>query len=157
MPAAASLRIRVARPDELATCAALYETVGREVFTWWPVAEIQASAMMAAFEEEAVHVALLDGEIVGFASLYRPDSFLHSLYLAASARGRGVGSALLDHVAKQAVGPLSLKVQKLNTPAIAFYQRRGFRTVDDGGAEEPGGGWFRMRRDGPAHCGDNKR
>jgi ribosomal protein S18 acetylase RimI-like enzyme len=139
-----SLTIRLARTDEIAACAALYERVARETFTWFPAEVIQAATFVEDARHEEVRVALLDGRIVGLASLYRPDQFLHSLYIDAAARGRGVGLALLNAAREAAGGPLSLKVQKLNARAIAFYRREGFEIIDEGEPEAPGGGWFRM-------------
>lgn len=139
-----SLTIRLARAEEISACAALYEQVARETFTWFPAEAIWAATFVEDARHEEVRVAVLDGCIVGLAALYRPDRFLHSLYIDAAARSRGVGLALLDAVREAAGGPLSLKVQKLNTRAIAFYRREGFEIVGEGEPEAPGGGWFRM-------------
>ena len=137
------MRVRPARRDELGACAALYHRVVRETFTWLPTDDA-ADRFLAEAEEEEVYVAEIDGSLVGLAGFYRPDNFLHSLYIDAEARGRGVGSALLAHVRASANGPLSLKVQKLNTAAVAFYQARGMEIRDEGGLDDPGGGWWRM-------------
>ena len=139
-----SLTIRLARAGEIAACAELYERVARETFTWIAPEAIQAATFVEDARHEEVRVALADGRIVGLASLYRPDRFLHSLYIDAPARGRGVGLALLNETRKAVGGPLSLKVQKLNTRAIAFYRREGFEVVGEGDLDAPGGGWFRM-------------
>lgn len=136
--------VRLARADEIAACAALYERVARETFTWFPAEAIRAATFIEDARHEEVRVALEGGRIVGLAALYRPDRFLHSLYIDAAARGRAVGLALLDAVREAAGGPLSLKVQKRNTRAIAFYRREGFEIVGEGEPEAPGGGWFRM-------------
>lgn len=143
-----SLIVRLARADEIAECAALYERVARETFTWFPPEVIRAATFVEDARYEEVRVALLDQRIVGLAALYRPDRFLHSLYIDAAARGRGVGLALLNATRTAADGPLSLKVQKLNTRAIAFYRREGFEIVGDGEPDAPGGGWFRMSQAG---------
>ena len=86
-------------------------------------------------------MAVLDRRIEGVAALYVRDSFLHSLYVAR--RGAGIGKALLDHVAAQAPGPLSLKCQTANTRAQAFYRREGFGVTDRGDDGVP---WVRMAR-----------
>lgn len=145
-----SLTVRLARPEEIAECAALYERVARETFTWFPAEAIQAATFVEDAKLEEVWVAVIDGVVVGLASLYRPDRFLHSLYIDAAARGRSVGLALLNAAREAAGGPLSLKVQKLNTRAIAFYRREGFEIVGEGEPEAPGGGWFRMAEPGAA-------
>lgn len=138
------MEVRRARPDEIADCAALYDRVVRETFTWLPT-EGAADLFLAEAVEEEVYVAEIEGRIVGLASFYRPDNFLHSLYVDEAARGQGVGSALLAHVRSIADGRISLKVQKLNTGAIAFYRRHGMETGEHGDPTAPGGGWFKMR------------
>ena len=136
--------VRRAQAGDIAACAALYERVLRATFTWIPPEQHQAADFVAAAQDEEVYLATDGQRLVGLASLYRPDSFLHSLYV--EARGLGVGKALLDHVADDADGPLHLKCQLPNTRAQAFYAREGFRAVEQGC--DPGAtvGWVRMSR-----------
>jgi len=141
------LIIRRARPDELAACAALYVSVLRDTFTWVPPERHRAEDFLAAARDEDVYVAL-DGErehggrIVGLAALYRPQCFLHSLYVAE--RGRGIGKALVDHVTADCGGRLQLKCQAANKLAQAFYVREGFRCTEAG--EDGGVAWLRFVR-----------
>jgi len=136
------------RPEERAACADLYVRVLKETFTWQPPERHRRADFLLAAREEEVYVALEDGRILGLAAIYRPQKFLHSLYVAE--RGRGVGKALLDHVARIVGGPLSLKVQEPNARAQAFYAREGFRCVERGrdrGSDVP---WLRLVRDPPS-------
>ena len=111
------LVVRRARSDELAACASLYVGVLRDTFTWVPPERHREADFLAAAREEEVYIAL-DGErIIGLAALYRPQTFLHSLYVAE--RGRGIGKALLDHVVAACDGRLQLKCQAANTLAQA--------------------------------------
>lgn len=136
--------VRRAQVGEIAACAALYERVLRATFTWIPPERHQAADFIAAAQDEEVYVAV-DGErLLGLASLYRPDSFLHSLYV--EARGLGVGKALLDHVVKGADGPLHLKCQVPNIRAQAFYAREGFAVVEEGCDPGAAIAWVRMSR-----------
>lgn len=137
-----TLEIRRARPDELAACADLYVRVLRETFTWTDPARHREQDFLRAAQEEEVYVAVEQGRIIGLAGFYRPQRFLHSLYV--DARGRGVGKALLDHVAREAGGPLSLKCQAQNLRAQAFYAREGFRCVERGCND--GVEWLRLVR-----------
>lgn len=135
------------RPDERAACADLYVRVLKETFTWQPPERHRRADFLLASREEEVYVAVENGRILGLAAIYRPQKFLHSLYV--DERGRGVGKALLDHVARIVDGPLSLKVQEPNTRAQAFYAREGFRCVERGrdrGSDVP---WLRLVRDPP--------
>ena len=124
------MEIRRARPEEIGACAALYVQVLCETFTWLPPERHRSEDFFRAAREEDVYVAVEDGQILGLATLYRPQAFLHSLYVRD--RGRGVGKALLDRVTMDAGGTLSLKVQVPNTRAQAFYAREGFTFVERG-------------------------
>ena len=134
------LEVRGARPDELGACADLYLRVLRTTFTWQPPERHRRDDFLRAAREEEVYVAGADGRILGVASFYRPRNFLHSLYV--DDRGRGVGKALLDHVAAVADGPLSLKVQAPNLRAQAFYDREGFVCVERG--QDSDVDWLRL-------------
>jgi ribosomal protein S18 acetylase RimI-like enzyme len=143
-----SLTIRRGDEADLAACAALYERVVQETFTWFAAEELTDAPFWDAAEVEELYVAERNGVLVGLASVYRPDRFLHSLYVEHNVRGQGVGSALFDHVRQVVGGPISLKVQKLNTGAIDFYRRRGLQVVDTGDEDQRGGGWFLMAEPG---------
>jgi len=136
------MEIRRAKPEEFGACAALYVKVLVETFTWLPADRHKHGDFLRTAREEEIYVAVEEGRILGLAGFYRPQNFLHSLYV--DARGRGVGKALLDHVSAQADGPLSLKVQAPNLRAQAFYRREGFRCTEHG--RDPGSdvAWLRL-------------
>ena len=140
------LEVRRARPDELEACADLYLKVLRETFTWQPPERHRREDFFRAAREEEIYVALAGGRLVGTAGFYRPRHFLHSLYV--DERGRGVGKALLDHVAATAGGRLSLKVQEPNVRAQAFYAREGFTCVERGYDAGSDVAWLRLARSG---------
>jgi ribosomal protein S18 acetylase RimI-like enzyme len=86
-----------------------------------------------------VHVAEVDGELVGWASSSagrheeRPrDLELEGLYVLARHHGSGVGQALLD--AALGTRPAYLWVAADNPRAQAFYRRNGF--TPDGATDE---------------------
>ena len=139
----AGLSVRRARPDELADCARVYVRVLTDTFTWLPSDRHSEADFLNAARDEEIYVALEHGRIVGVAALYRPQTFLHSLYV--TERGRGIGRILLHHVLAAAGGRLSLKCQTANTGAQAFYDREGFRCVEAG--EDGGIAWLRFVRD----------
>lgn len=138
-----SLVIRRARVDELASCAGLYVRVLRETFTWVAPEKHRSEDFLAAAGDEEIYVAVQDGRILGLAALYRPQVFLHSLYV--EERGRGIGKALLDHVLAETGGSLVLKCQAANLGAQAFYDREGFIVIEAG--EDDGVKWLRYVRD----------
>jgi GNAT superfamily N-acetyltransferase len=138
------MEVRRARSDELGACADLYVRVLSETFTWLPPERHHRDDFLRAAREEEIYIAVEDGRILGLAGFFRPQSFLHSLYV--DARGRGVGKALLDHVLSVAEGPVSLKVQAPNRRAQAFYRREGFHCTEQG--HDPGSdiAWQRFVR-----------
>ena len=136
--------LRLARGEEITACAALYERVGNATFTWRPKNWFRAADFLRFAKEETVFVAESNGQILGILSLYRPESFVHCLYVDAPAQGLGVGSALLDFAAKEARGPLSLKVDEPNKRAMAFYESRGFKRRESG--EDHGIKWAFLKR-----------
>lgn len=139
------LDVRRARPDELGACADLYVRVLRDTFTWMAPERHKRDDFLRAARDEEIYVAAgADGRIVGLAGFYRPQNFLHSLYV--EGRSQGVGKALLDYVSAVADGPVSLKVQLPNRRAQAFYAREGFLVLEQG--QDPGSdiAWLRMVR-----------
>lgn len=136
------LSIRRARPEELQACADLYVRVLTETFTWLPPERHRAADFLRATRAEEIYVAVEAGRIVGIAGFFRPQNFIHSLYV--TERGRGIGRAMLNHLAQVADGPLSLKCQAANGRALAFYEREGFRVAARG--EDGGIDWVRLSR-----------
>lgn len=139
---APALQVRRARPEELAACADLYVQVLRDTFTWLPPERHKQADFLAAARDEEIFVALVGDRLVGLAALYRPQAFLHSLYV--TERGRGIGRALLDAVLAATGGPLQLKCQAANRRAQDFYAREGFECVEAG--EDGGIAWLRFVR-----------
>jgi len=139
------LAIRRMRPDELDACADLYDRVVRATFTWFPDLGEQRAKFRQETAEEEVYVALSGDRLLGLAAFYRPDNFLHSLYVDHAAHGHGVGSALMAHIEAVADGPIAFKVQTRNTSARRFYARKGFKVVEEG-RDSDLSQWVRMRR-----------
>ncbi|HYV99451.1 MAG TPA: GNAT family N-acetyltransferase [Gemmatimonadaceae bacterium] len=89
--------------------------------------------------ESLVWIALLDGKAVGFTQLYPVWSSLHcrrvwmlnDLFVSESARGRGVGAALLAAAKEHAVATdakyVVLTTEPHNAPARRLYERAGYR------------------------------
>ena len=83
------------------------------------------------------------GAPVGFALFFhnfstflgRPGIYLEDLFVVPEARGRGVGRALLAHLARLAVergcGRVEWAVLDWNAPAIRFYDSLGARPNDE--------------------------
>jgi len=137
--------IRQAVPGDAARVVALASAVAAEEggwlladASWRSVAEERRYIRVASrHPDAALLVAEVDGEIVGRLSVMRDRNPSSShvadigLMVAASKRRRGVGSALMaaaDSWANGAgIGKLELHVFPHNLPAIALYEKLGYR------------------------------
>lgn len=100
-----------------------------------------------------VIIGEIDGAPQGFALFFhnfstfegRPGIYLEDLFVRSTARGSGLGKALLAHLAKLAVerdcARLEWWVLDWNEPSIGFYQSLGAKLMDE---------WTVMRVDGDA-------
>ena len=124
----------------LITALADYERLAHEVEA--TEAGLRESLFGAAPRAEAV-IARVGGEAVGFAVwfhsystfLARPGLHLEDLFVLPEWRGRGVGRALLRHLARVAVdrdcGRMEWSVLDWNDQAIGFYRSIGARAMDE--------------------------
>lgn len=88
-------------------------------------------------QRDDIWVAEQGGAVVGVMALQAPD-WLDQLYVAGAAAGRGIGSALLEVARRELGGQVQLWTFQANTAARRFYERHGFRAVEetDGDNEE---------------------
>jgi GNAT superfamily N-acetyltransferase len=151
-----ALALRPARADDAPLILALvrelaeYERASEECRA--TEAALRDTLFGAAPQAEVV-VAEWAGEAAGFALFFhnystweaRRGLYLEDLFVRPAFRGRGVGRALLEHLARLAVargcGRFEWSVLDWNEPAIGFYQALGARPMD---------GWTIMRVDGAA-------
>ncbi len=89
------------------------------------------------------HVAVVDGEVVGFAMWFLNFStwlgkhglYLEDLYVKPEHRGTGIGKALLKHLAQICVdrgyGRFEWWVLDWNKPSIDFYEAHGAVAMDE--------------------------
>lgn len=101
----------------------------------------------------SAHVALIDGQVVGFALWFvtfstwtgKPGLWLEDLFVQPEARGTGLGRALLQALARVCVergyGRFEWWVLDWNAPAIGFYRSLGAVPQDE---------WTTFRVDGDA-------
>ncbi len=114
---------------------------------------VLAAKLFGARPYAEVVIGGLSGIPQGFALFFhnfstfegRPGIYLEDLFVRPSARGSGLGKALLSHLAALAVerdcARLEWSVLDWNAPAIGFYQALGARSMDE---------WTVMRVDGAA-------
>lgn len=133
-------RLRPAQPDdvpvilELIRELAVYEKLESACVATQPQIH---DALFGPRPHAEVIIAELDGTPVGFALFFhnfstfrgRPGLYLEDVFVRPTARGLGVGKALLARLARIAVergcARFEWSVLDWNTPAIEFYRRLG--------------------------------
>jgi GNAT superfamily N-acetyltransferase len=141
-----SLSIRRARSDEVGLVLALvreladYEKLLHEVVA--TEAQI-AQALVGKDPRLFCEIAEWNGEPAGFAAWFvnfstfagRHGIYLEDLFVRPHLRGKGIGKALLVHLAKECVAndwsQLQWAVLDWNAPSIAFYKSLGAVMMDE--------------------------
>ena len=102
-----------------------------------------AAALFGPAPRVFCDIAEADGAVAGFALWYysfstfvgRHGIYLEDLYVEPALRGRGLGKALLAHLARRCVveelGRFEWSVLDWNEPSIQFYRAQGARLLDD--------------------------
>jgi GNAT superfamily N-acetyltransferase len=141
-----SLMIRRARPNE----AGLVLSLVRELADYEKLLhEVEATeagigeALFGTNPRLFCEIAEWNGEPAGFAvwfinfSTFRGRSgiYLEDLFVRTEQRGKGIGKALLAHLAKQCVtngwSRLQWSVLDWNTPSVEFYKSLGAELMDE--------------------------
>ncbi|HEX9297950.1 MAG TPA: arsenic resistance N-acetyltransferase ArsN2 [Polyangiaceae bacterium] len=120
------LQIRGARPDDLSKIETMLATAGL------PISDVREH--LPGFT-----LAWSGSSLVGTAAIQRvgDHALLRSVCVSESLRGRGIASALCDHVLKR-VRELGVKeAHLLTTTASAFFRNRGFAEHDRSRAPPP--------------------
>jgi GNAT superfamily N-acetyltransferase len=122
-----SLVVRRASEADGATLAEIFLTSRRTAMPWLAQPntddETRSWHINVLTPRGTVVVAERDGSVVGFAE--PSEGWLHRLYVAPSAQGSGVGSALFEHSMTLQPGGFDLWVFQRNTRALDFYARYG--------------------------------
>ena len=140
------LTIRRARPDQAGLVLALvrelaeYEKLSHEVVA--TEAQIE-EALFGANPRLFCDIAEWNGEVAGFAVWFinfstfsgRSGIYLEDLFVRPALRGKGIGKALLSHLARECVtnnwSRLQWSVLDWNAPSIAFYKSLGAVMMDE--------------------------
>ncbi len=97
--------------------------------------DIESHLASDYFPAVTLSVAELDGRPMGFSGVL--DGSLEMLFVDASQRGGGIGTALLRHAITEH-GVTRVDVNEQNDSARGFYDRRGFRVVGRSETDEAG-------------------
>ena len=151
-----TISVRPATPADAALIIALigelaaYEKLAHEVVA---TPEMIASALLGRNPRVFCDIAEWAGEPGGFALWFysfstfrgRHGVYLEDLFVRPTARGKGLGKALLANLARRCqreeLARLEWSVLDWNAPSIDFYKAQGAQMMD---------GWTRCRLDGAA-------
>lgn len=70
--------------------------------------------------------------MVGFISIWEPDSFIHHHYVLPKCQSMGIGKMLHDTGVKMLTNPVKLKCLKGKERALDFYMNQGWVVIEDG-------------------------
>jgi GNAT superfamily N-acetyltransferase len=124
----------------LITALAEYERLADQVVA---TEDTLRASLFGPHPSAHVVIARVGGEPAGFALwfynystfLAKPGLYLEDLFVLPAFRGRGVGKALLAHLAGIAVargcGRMEWSVLDWNAPAIGFYKKLGAAVLED--------------------------
>jgi len=132
-------------------CVATDDLLRQTLFGAKPFAEV----VIAEWEGAPAGFALFFHNYSTF--LARPGIYLEDLFVRPEHRARGIGKALLQHLASLAVargcGRLEWSVLDWNVDAIGFYEKLGARPQDDWTVYRvTGEALTRLAADGGAHA-----
>ena len=112
---------------------------------WLPPEERSKMDFTKVSEGETVVVCYSrEGDILGFVSVYEPESFIHHLYVAPNCQGQGVGTGLLHSLEAWVPMPWHLKCVERNENALAYYLSQGW--VEETRAEGPEGAYVLLKK-----------
>lgn len=106
----------------------------RSAFVWEEPSSLRAEDFDLQTVDELKFVAVEASRILGFISVWEPDSFIHHLHVDPDLPRRGIGSALLRALPGWPTARYRLKCVALNTPALAFYRANQFTQAGVGHA-----------------------
>jgi GNAT superfamily N-acetyltransferase len=136
--------IRRAEPGDVETINTIFAEAIMNA--QWLAPEVKSNTDFTKVSEGETVVVCCDreGDVLGFVSVCKPDSFVHHLYVAEHCRGQGVGTALLDSLKTWVRLPWHLKCVARNRSALTFYLARGW--IEESRAQGPDGPYVLFNR-----------
>lgn len=129
--------IREASQADYPALRRIYLDSRRESFFWANSEEFALEDFDKETADEYILVAESQLGIVGYASLYLPDDFIHHLFVHPDSAGQGVGTMLVKAAIDKMNKPARLKCVSENRRALAFYEKNGWRKVVEEGDPGP--------------------
>jgi GNAT superfamily N-acetyltransferase len=130
------MQIRLATDSDESALSRIYLDCRSNTFYWTSENEFALHDFKRDTEGEVVLVAVENETILGFASIWAKDNFLHHLFVDSKYQGRRIGKSLIDHCLEGLLKrPARLKCVIRNERACRFYAQHGWEiesTTEDG-------------------------
>ncbi|MCZ8515239.1 GNAT family N-acetyltransferase [Paenibacillus filicis] len=133
------MNIRVANEFDYPDLRMIYLESRRNNFHWANIEKMSLDDFDNHTVDEYILLAEENTRILGFASLYLPDNFIHNLFVHPDFFGKGVGGQLLAASIEKMNKPIRLKCVSENHKALKFYESKGWKKVVE---EDKGGGKY---------------
>lgn len=127
------MNIRVANELDYPDLRMIYLESRRKSFHWADIEEMILEDFDKDTVEEYIILAEENNRILGFASLYLPENFIHNLFVHPDYSGKGAGGELLNAAIEKMNKPLRLKCVSENKKAMKFYENKGWKKVVEEG------------------------
>lgn len=131
-----NMNIRVASELDYPALRRIYLESRRKSFYWADIEEMTLEDFDKHTVGEYIILAEEDAKILGFASLYLPDNFIHNLFVRPDFSGKGVGGQLINASIEKMNKPIRLKCVSENQKAMKFYENNGWKKVVEEGKPE---------------------
>jgi len=125
--------IREASNSDYSQLRQIYLESRRKSFHWANAEEMALNDFDRDTVEEHILLAEENSQVLGFASLYLPDRFIHNLFVHPESAGKGVGARLLKEAIETMGMPVTLKCVSENHRAMSFYEKNGWKKVVEEG------------------------
>ncbi|MFC6345923.1 GNAT family N-acetyltransferase [Vagococcus carniphilus] len=117
--------------EQLIELCQLYNNTLEKAFVWQKESRIDLDSFVKMIDVELAYLAYEEEQLVGFLTLYEPDTFIHFLFIDTALQKSGVGSALLGKIELDFPNEdISLKCLLQNKNALSFYKKKGFKVVE---------------------------
>jgi len=122
----------------------IYLETRQMTFDWMNAATFSLDDFETDTKGEQLWVAEEADSVIGFIAIWKPDNFIHHLYVAEKHQQKRVGSELLAFILEKTERPVALKCLECNKHAIRFYNKHGFIEKERGMATD--GAYILMER-----------
>ncbi len=120
------MQIRLATDSDESALSRIYLECRSNTFYWISENEFAVHDFKRDTEGEVVVVAVENKTILGFASIWAQDNFLHHLFVDSKYQGRRIGKSLIDHCLEGLLKrPARLKCVIRNERACPFMSDTG--------------------------------